>query len=157
MGEELTSLLGNQFKEKSLELKERLNNFFDDKSKRRVENLEKLKESNASEDQIKMAMDQLDAAFNEEQASIEKKIIQEFDMKHIQEQMKLRQRHTGEVVSAVKQLLPEDATTDLEKLEAEQEKFRQKLQNEKEERIKKIEEERVKMNEELQIQQEAEI
>lgn len=70
------------------------------------------------------ALAALDERYANEQRALEQKLSASIDTNHVDQQLKLRQRQTTEVLGAVRQLLPDDANKELARLDAEQEEQR---------------------------------
>jgi hypothetical protein len=111
----------------------------------------------ASEEDRIRALTDLDDRYAAEQRTAEQKISATVDTEHVDQQLKMRQRQTTEIVSAVRQLLPEDASKELARLDAEQEDLRKQYEREKEDRIAKIQEEKKRFEEELRRRHEEEL
>lgn len=103
------------------------------------------------------ALAALDEKYATEQRALETKLSASIDAEHIDQQLKLRSRQTTELVSAVRQLLPDDANKEIARLDAEQEEHRQQIAREKEERMQRIAEEKKRFEEELRRRHEEEL
>jgi len=154
---ELSDLLSNQYREKSNLLRDNFNTLFDRKADERQKLLDSLLSRGAGEDERLRSLAALDERYAAEQRQLEQKIAANIDADHVDAQLKLRQKQSTEIVSAVRQLLPDDANRELARLDAEQEDMRQQYQKEKEQRIKKIQEEKQRFEEELRKKHDEEL
>lgn len=154
---ELASLLSSQYREKSSLLRDTFNELFDRKARDRQSALDGLLSRGAGEDERLQALATLDEKYSTEQRALEQKLSASIDAEHIDAQLKLRSRQTTELVSAVRQMLPDDANKEIARLDAEQEEQRQLFAKEKDDRMQKIAEEKKRFEEELRRRHEEEI
>ena len=160
--EEMKSLLTKHYEERIQALNDVVTSIYNDKYRNREELIKQLKERNAGDEEMRVALASLDAHYDQLQRNAELETTGSLEAVHTQEQLELRQRQLQEAaqaiqlfsdVSSISQLSGNSGKSQEEQLV----EYRQRLERENYERNLKLEQDRKETEAMLRKEHEAKV